>query len=131
MAKRPSKSLKTELVRREHEYLEAVESKDGEAAARLTAPESLVVSGQGAMKVDGAAIKRMVTEHDSSRSYDLDDESAEVVELAEDVAMIAYKLTTTAPDGAMSVAHDADVWVRHDGRWQCALHTEIPAEPRF
>ena len=130
MANVASTPLKAELLRREHEYLEAVQSKDGKAAARLTAPDSLVVSGQGAMKVEGPTISKMVAEHDSSRRYDLDDASAEVAEVKDGVAIIAYKLNTTTPDGDTSEFYDTDVWVRHDGEWKCALHTEIPAETR-
>src|SRR5438045_2876005 len=116
MANTLSTSLKTELLRCENEYLAAVQSKDGATASRLTAPESLVVSGQGPMKVDGATIKRMVAEHDSSQRYEFDDASAQIVEVTDNVAIIAYKLKTTIPDGGTKDAYDTDVWVRHQGQ---------------
>ena len=128
MANATSTSLAAELLRCEHEYLEAVQSGDGDAAARLTAPESLVVSGHGAMKVDAAAVKKMVAEHDASRRYHPDDAGAQVIELGDNVAIIAYRLETTMPDGRTTAAYDTDVWVRDGGQWKCALHAEIPAE---
>ncbi|MBI5290131.1 MAG: nuclear transport factor 2 family protein [Chloroflexi bacterium] len=120
--------LKTELLQSEQAYLEAVRSKDGPAASRLTAPESLVVSGHGPMKVDGAKISKMIAEHDSSRQYELDDGSVEIVQVTDGVAIIAYRLKTTTSKGESADAFDTDVWVRYDGQWKCALLTEIPAE---
>ena len=107
-------------------YLAAVQRKDGAAAARLTADGSLVVSGMGAMKVDSPTIERMIAEHDASRRYELDESSVQTVDIGSDAAIISYKLRTTMPDGTSTEAFDTDVWVRRDGRWQCALHTEIP-----
>ena len=122
--------LKDELLKQELAYLDAVERKDGAAAARLTADESLVVSGAGAMKVDGATIERMVAEHDAQRRYEIDEASVETVDIGGDTAIISYKLRTMMPDGTTTEAFDTDVWVRRDGRWQCALHTEIPSTAR-
>jgi hypothetical protein len=121
------RTLKDELLQQERAYLEAVQSKDGAAAQRLTAPESLVVGGRGAMKVDGAAIRGMVEQHDASRRYEIDESTAQVVRLTDDVAIISYTLRTRT--GAETwESYDTDVWTRRDGRWLCALHTEVPAE---
>jgi ketosteroid isomerase-like protein len=120
--------LADELLTKERAYLDAVQSKDGDAAAQLTAPESLVVSGRGAMRVDGAAIRKMVAEHDADREYQIDENSIETVEVTDDVAIISYKLRTTMPGGGTtSDAFDTDVWVRRNGDWACALHVETPA----
>jgi uncharacterized protein (TIGR02246 family) len=118
--------LKAELLAREKEYLRAVQAKDGEAAARLTAPESLVVSAHGAMKVDGAAIGKMIEEHDASKRYELDEDTVEVMRVTDGVAIISYRLRTTMQDGASLEAYDTDVWVQREGGWKCALHTEVP-----
>ena len=128
MTTRTTTRLKDVLLACENEYLRAVQDKDGEAAARLTAPQSLVVSGRGAMKVDGEAIRRMVQQHDANRQYAIDESSVQVVQPAEDVAIIAYRLRTKLPGGGTADAYDTDVWVRRDGGWACALHVEVPAE---
>jgi hypothetical protein len=123
---RSTSKLREELLQREREYLRAVQAKDGDVASRLTARECLVVSGQGAMKVDGATIKKMVAEHDPSRRYELDESSIAVIEASDGVAIISYRLSTTA-NGQSSDAYDTDVWVKRDGQWKCALHAEVPA----
>jgi len=122
-----SSRLKEELLAEERAYLAAVQAGDGDGAARLTAEPALVVSPQGAMKVGPQAIRRMMSEHDATREYALDETSAEVVEVTPDVAIISYRLRTTTPGAGTSEAVDTDVWVRTDGAWKCALHTEIPA----
>jgi hypothetical protein len=122
--------LKDELLACERAYLDAVQRSDGEAAARLTAPESLVVGGHGVMKVDGPTIRKMVEEHDSDRRYEIDESSVQVVDVTGDVAVVAYKLTTIMPGGETSEAFDTDVWVRRGDAWACALHVEAPASSR-
>ncbi len=121
--------LKDELLAQEREYLRAVQEQDGDTAARLTAPQALVVSGSGAMKVDGAAIRQMIQQHDAKRRYEIDESSVQVLDVKDDVAIIAYKLRTmnAGKNGEISEAYDTDVWVRGNGGWACALHAEIPA----
>jgi uncharacterized protein (TIGR02246 family) len=115
-----------ELLEREYDYLDAVQRKDGEAAAEMTATESLVVSAKGAMRVGADMIRQMVGRHDASREYDIIEESVEALEVADDVAIISYKLQTKMPGGTTTEAYDTDVWVRRDGQWACALHVETP-----
>jgi ketosteroid isomerase-like protein len=122
-----TQTLKNELLQQERAYLAAVENKNGAAAAKLTARESLVVSGRGPMRVDAAAIERMVEQHDANSRYEIDETSIEIVNATDDVAIIAYKLRTMPADGPATEAFDTDVWVRRGGEWACALHTEIPA----
>ena len=120
--------LKRDLLSQERAYLEAVQERQGDRAAELTAPESLVVSGNGAMRVDGDMIRQMVQQHDETRRYELDEATVEVVPVTDDVAIIAYKLRTLTADGVSAgEAYDTDVWVQRDGRWMCALHAEVPA----
>ena len=128
MTKATTTRLQEELLKQEREYLRAVTEKDGDAAARLTADESLVVSGRGAMRVDGNAVRQMVEQHDATRTYELDEDSAQVVPVTDDVSIITYKLLTATGAGeAPSTAFDTDVWVRKGGQWVCALHVEVPA----
>ena len=117
-----------ELLEREYDYLDAVERKDSEAIAVMTAPESLVVSGNGAMRVDPETVRQMVGRHDSKRRYDIIEETIEGIEVTDDVAIISYKLATKMPDGKTTEAYDTDVWVRREGQWACALHVETPAQ---
>lgn len=84
--------------------------------------------GNGAMKIDGAAVKRMIEEHDSTRRYEIEESSVQVVEVTDDVAIIAYKLRTI--DGnATSEAYDTDVWVRR-GTGHARCTPRFPRPPR-
>jgi hypothetical protein len=54
-------------------------------------------------------------------------DEVEVRELGNDVAILAYKVheeLTVQAKPVMVDAADASTWVRRDGRWLCALHTE-------
>jgi hypothetical protein len=59
--------------------------------------------------------------------YKVDDRNAQVRFIDDDVAIIAYKVNErVAVDGkALDIgANDASVWLKHDGEWVCAMHTE-------
>lgn len=72
-----------------------------------------------------------------SPSYTLDrfelKDGAQVRLLGDDVAIVAYQvheeLTVEGKRVTLDAA-DASTWVRRDGRWLCALHTEaITGDP--
>jgi hypothetical protein len=65
--------------------------------------------------------------------FDLDAD-AEVRMLAKDVALVAYKVHEKLTVDGQPVqldAADASTWVKRDGRWVCALHTEALAGDPF
>jgi hypothetical protein len=52
----------------------------------------------------------------------------------DDVALVAYKVVEELIVEGKPVtldAADSSVWVRRDGRWRCALHTESVAGDPF
>ena len=57
--------------------------------------------------------------------YEIDESVVNLVR--DDTAIIAYKVTeqlTVDGEPVTLKAADASTWVRRDGRWLCALHTE-------
>jgi uncharacterized protein DUF4440 len=58
----------------------------------------------------------------------------QVRQIGDDVAILAYKvheeLTVDGKPVKLDAA-DASTWVRRDGRWLCALHTEAIAGDPF
>jgi hypothetical protein len=61
----------------------------------------------------------------SLRDYEVSE--LQVRMLSDDVAIVAYKVTEDLTVEGKPVhleAADASTWVRRDGRWLCALHTE-------
>ena len=71
-------------------------------------------------------------------SYTLDrfvlKDGAQVRLLRDDVAIVAYQVHEELPVEGKPVTLDAadpSTWVRRDGRWLCALHTEAIAGDPF
>jgi hypothetical protein len=62
------------------------------------------------------------------------DPNVKVKLLRDDVAVLAYKVREELTVDGKPVkfeAADASTWVRRDGRWVCALHTEALAGDPF
>ena len=119
-------ALATELLDLEQQYWQAMKEKDVDAAMRLTDEECIITGAQGVARVSRQGLSDMLknapyTLHD----FELKDE--QVSELKDDVAILAYKvheeLTVDGKPVKLDAA-DTSTWVRRDGRWRCALHTE-------
>ena len=109
-----------------------MKSRDGEAAARLTADPCIVPGPNGVRQVARASIAEMVegSTHEI-KDYSLDTERAQVSTIGKDVAILAYPVhERMVVDGKPSSldAFDLSVWVRRNGQWVCAAHTEAIAQ---
>jgi ketosteroid isomerase-like protein len=127
-------SIEQHLLDLEREYWHAIQARDVEAAMRLTDDSCIVAGAQGVARLDRAGLSRMLQVAD----YTLDEfevkDGAEVHLVRDDVAILAYKVreTLTVEGERLSLeAADASTWVRRDGRWRCALHTESLAGDPF
>ena len=104
-----------------------------EAALRLTDDPCIVAGPQGVAKVGRDQFENMM----NSASYTLHDfelsKDAQVQLLGDDVAVLAYQVKerlTVDGEPITLEAADASTWVRRNGRWLCALHTEsITGDP--
>jgi hypothetical protein len=119
-----------ELIELERRYWEAIRNRDGATATRLSDARCLVVGPQGIGKLDRQALAELIEKapHDLKRVR-LDDD-VHISKIADDVAVIAYKVNEEIEvDGKTTTfeAFDSSVWVRRDGGWVCAAHTETPA----
>ena len=129
----PKSSLAAELLDLETQYWQAMKDKDVETAMRLTDEDCIVAGSQGVARLNRQALSSML----ESAPYILHDfelKDAEVRELSDDVAILAYtvheELTVDGKPVKLDAA-DASTWVRRNGRWQCALHTESIAGDAF
>jgi len=125
-------TLENELLDLENQYWTAIKEKDVDAAMRLTDDECIVTGAQGIGRVDRKTLGAMLNQAPYTLNrFELKD--AEVRQLRDDVAVLAYKvheeLTVDGKPVKLDAA-DASTWVRRDGRWLCALHTEtITGDP--
>jgi hypothetical protein len=123
-----------DLLELERRFWDAMKSKDSRAASRLTDDKCIVVGAQGVSSIDRKTMGKMTedTQWHLDR-FNVDDTSAQVRFINDDVALVAYKVNERVTVEGKPVeldANDASVWVRRDGEWRCAMHTEsIAGDP--
>jgi ketosteroid isomerase-like protein len=120
-------TIEKELVELETQYWQAIKDKDLDTAMQLTDDTCVVAGAQGAASIDRKAFAGML--NDPSWTLNEFEFVGDVIASAvtDDVAVVAYKvkeeLTVDGQPLTLEAA-DASTWVRRDGRWLCALHTE-------
>jgi uncharacterized protein (TIGR02246 family) len=126
-------TIEKELVDMERQYWQAIKDKDVNKAMELTDNSCVVAGASGVASITRAAFAGML----NSSAWTLNTfefvGDVQVRVLTDDVAVVAYKvkeeLTVDGKPLTMEAA-DASTWVRRDGRWLCALHTEaITGDP--
>jgi hypothetical protein len=129
-----SDSITEELWQLEHDYWQAIKDKDARAASELSDEPCLVAGAQGVGSVDRQTLMTMMDSASYQlQSFELND-NAFVRMLADDVAILAYKVQEELLVDGKKVsldAADSSTWVRRDGHWRCALHTEALAGDPF
>lgn len=125
-------TIEQELVELEKQYWQALKDKDVETAVELTDDPCFITGAQGVMRLDRETFKRMTADPSwALRDYAISDVQARL--LSDDVAIVAYKVTehlTVEGKPVKLEAADSSTWVRRNGRWVCALHTEaITGDP--
>ena len=117
-----------EIMDLEHRFWDAMRTKDAEAAIAMTDDGCIVTGAQGVSAIDAKTMGKMLAEGEwTLDEYTFDEEKAQVRMLTDDIAIVAYNVKERLHvDGKpLTVdANDASVWVRRDGEWRCALHTE-------
>ena len=129
-----TKTIDKDLLELEKQYWQAIKDKDVSTVVQLTDDPCVIAGAQGIGSVDRKALARMV----QAATYTLDDfkvmDDAKVRLLRDDVAILAYRvreeLTVEGKPVTLEAA-DTSTWVRRDGRWLCALHTESIAGDPF
>jgi hypothetical protein len=126
-------TLGNELLDLEKQYWQAMKEKDVDTAMRLTDVECIVAGAQGVERVNRQALSDML-KNAPYTLHDFELKDPEVRQIRDDVAILAYKvheeLTVDGKPVKLDAA-DASTWVRRDGRWLCALHTESIAGDPF
>jgi hypothetical protein len=119
----------------ERRFWNAMKEKDGNAAAQMTDDGCIVVGAQGVSAIDRATMGKLTVEGKwELEQYAFDEKNAQVKFIGDDVAIVAYKVNEkVVVDGRRLPvdANDSSVWVRRNGEWLCALHTESLAGDPF
>lgn len=114
----------------ERRFWKSMVDKDAMTAMRMIADDCLITGPMGSMRIDPDKYRKMTEEGDwALDSFSFSD--VEVIEPAENMAIIAYKVmqkgTMHGKPMDMECA-DSSTWVREGGAWKCALHTETMLE---
>ena len=116
-----------ELLKLEGRYWKAMKDRDVDAATRLTSFPCLISGARGFASVDEPTFKKML----GDRSYQIDrfalSDDAAVRMLSDDVAVLAYEVheDLTVDGKKMSLdAAESSTWVRKNGGWACAAHSQ-------
>ena len=124
-----------ELIEIEQRFWDAMQSKDGGAAAQLTDDGSIIVGAQGVSKIDRKSMAKMTDEGKwELKEFSFNEKTRQVRFLTDDIAIVAYSVNEKLVVEGKPLqfdAHDSSVWIRRDGEWRCALHTESPAGDPF
>ena len=129
-----TKRLERELLSLETNYWQALQDNDVDAALELTDDPCVVVGGQGVGCVDHSTYRSMMQDATwKIVDFKIGDD-VQIRMLGRNTAIVAYSvhedLTVDGEDVSLDAA-DSSTWIRRDGRWVCALHTESIAGDPF
>ncbi len=121
-----------ELLALEHQYWQAIKDGDAALSARLSDDPCVVTGSQGVGRIDRATLEGMF----AGAAWKLTgfEITSPIVEfLTDDVAVVAYRVHEDLLVEGQPLALDASdssTWVRRNGEWVCAVHTEaITGDP--
>jgi ketosteroid isomerase-like protein len=123
-----------EVFEVEKKFWDAMKAKDARSARELTDDRCIVVGAQGVASIDGETMGTLTTDGAwQLERYSFDEDQAQIRFIGDDVAIVAYRVDERLVVDGETVplaANDSSVWVRRDGQWKCALHTEsIAGDP--
>jgi hypothetical protein len=123
-----TEAQKQEVLDVERRFWDAMKTKDAAGAQRMTDDGCIIVGAQGASAIDSKTMGKLTSEGQwVLKQFSIDSQNAHVKFVGDDVAIVAYKVSeSVVVDGKTMPleANDASVWVRRNGDWVCALHTE-------
>jgi hypothetical protein len=124
-----------ELLGLERRFWDTMKNKDAQGAARMTDDGCIIVGAQGVSAIDPKTMAKLTAEGDwELEQYAFDEKNAQVKFIGDDVAIVAYKVNERVVVDGKTIpvdANDSSVWVRRNGEWLCALHTESLAGDPF
>jgi Domain of unknown function (DUF4440) len=129
-----NRSVEQELVKLEKQFWQAMQDRDVEAAVRLTDFPCIVTGPHGIGRVDEKAFRGMMASPPYELKQFIVKGGMQTRMLSDDVGIVAYEIHEKLIVDGKPVeldASDSSTWVRRNGRWLCALHTESIAGDAF
>jgi len=113
--------IQNEIIGLEKKYWKAMVDKDVESAISLTHFPCTITGAKGAERISEDQYRQILksSNTDHYRQVELKDPKVDVWN--EQTAMITY---STQVDGRDLL--DVSTWIREDGKWVCAYHSENP-----
>jgi ketosteroid isomerase-like protein len=122
-----------QLVDLEKKYWNAMITKDVDTAVRMSDDPCYVTGAQGVSAINAEQYRKLMTDGTwTLHEYSMDKIQARLI--SPDVAIVAYTVTeslTVEGKPLTLKANDSSTWVRRNGEWKCALHTEAVAGDPF
>lgn len=123
-----STATEHDVLELERQFWDAMKAKDGRRAARMTDDGCIIVGAQGVSTIDRPTMEKLTVDGNwQLQDYAFDAKQTRVRFIGDDVAIVAYKVkehVVIDGDSLPLDANDSSVWVRRNGEWLCALHTE-------
>lgn len=121
-----------EIERLERAFWQSLVDRDADAARNMLAPQALMVSSHGTLRFDPAQYEKMLLDPQHGLlEYTLSD--MDVLFPNDDIAIATYrahqKMRMDGREMDQDVV-DSSTWVKVDGAWKCAAHTESDVSPR-
>jgi hypothetical protein len=129
-----TKAVERELIELERQYWQALKDRDYATAQRLTEDGGIVTGAQGVGTIDRKTLVTMMEQ----APYTIDDYTLDrdmkVRMLGDGIGVVAYKVhekLTVEGNPVEFDAADTSTWIRRNGSWVCAVHTEAIAGDPF
>lgn len=122
-----------EFLELEQRFWEAIKERDITTAIELTDFPCILAGAQGVSSVDRQAFTAMMKDPQYTiNSAELSD--IQVRRVSSDVVVVAYKVHEELVVDGKPIeldAADCSTWIRRDGHWACAAHSEVIAGDPF
>jgi ketosteroid isomerase-like protein len=122
-----------QLIDLEKTYWNAMITKYVDTAVRMSDDPCYVTGAQGVSAISAEQYRKLMTDGTwTLHEYSMDKIQARLI--SPDVAIVAYTVTeklTVEGKPLTLKANDSSTWVRRNGEWKCALHTEAVAGDPF
>jgi len=116
-----SNPTQNEILGLERKYWDAMKNNDVDAAVKLTKFPCVVTSPKGAQRIDEKEYRKMMESMKGDSYKEVEIENPQVDILSQDTALISYSIQ----HNGMKML-DVSTWVRENGKWACAFHSENP-----